>query len=82
MEQEVKTEIIEDIISGVECPKCFECYRSGFVNLGKVRDIGREAFLECLEENPQCCEFSLSFGESSSYCLCPVRIYIADKLKK
>ena len=72
---------IEKIIKDMNCPKDFVCYKSGFKNLCKARDIGLESFLKCLEENPRECVFSLSFGYSY-LCTCPLRIYIARKLKK
>ena len=53
---------IEEIISGMECPKDFECYKSGFANVGKVKDVGIELLLECSEEHPEMCKFSLPFG--------------------
>ncbi len=69
---------MEEIISGIECPKGFICYRSGFTHLCKVGGIEKKGFLECLEENCQDCQFSLPF-ENPASCLCPVRIYIATE---
>ena len=61
MEQDYDKEI-KEIMGGMKCPYDFKCYKSGFDNLCKAKDIGIESFLECLEENPQECHFSLSFG--------------------
>jgi len=72
---------IEKIIGGMKCPRDFKCYKSGLENLCKAKDIGIESFLECLEKNTQECKFSLSFGYSY-YCQCPLRRYIAKRLKK
>ncbi len=69
---------IEEIMSGIECPRAFACYTSGFSNLGKVRGIGRAGFLECLENDCANCQFSLPFA-TPAVCLCPVRIYIATE---
>lgn len=80
MDQNHKRQI-EEIIGGMKCPKDFECYKLGFNNLCKAKDIGIESFLECLEKNPQACKFSISFGHSY-FCQCPLRNYIAKKLKK
>ena len=80
MEQDIKKEV-EEIISGLQCPKDFECYKSGFENLCKAKDIGLKNYLECLEEDPTSCTFSLSMS-GLYYCECPLRIYIAKKLKK
>ena len=72
---------IEKIISTIECKKDIKCYESNFENICKAKDIGLKLFLVCLEENPQTCHFSLSFGKEY-YCKCPLRIYIAKELKK
>lgn len=72
---------IEEIIGEMKCPKYLKCYKLGFKNLCKAQDIGIDTFLECLEENPQDCKFSLSFG-FGYFCKCPLRIYIIKELKK
>ncbi|MBN1360532.1 MAG: hypothetical protein JW993_08070 [Sedimentisphaerales bacterium] len=69
---------IEEIMSGIECPKAFACYTSGFSDVGQVRGIGKTGFLECLESDCVDCQFSLSFAVPAA-CLCPVRIYIATE---
>jgi hypothetical protein len=78
MEGEDKKEILE-IIGELKCPKHFKCYKSGFENLCKARDVGIESFLECLEDVPLDCKFSISFGRAY-YCQCPLRVYISKKL--
>ena len=70
---------IEDIIAHIQCPKGFSCYRSGFVDLSQVRDIGLESFVECLEEDPQTCLFLVPFA-SKHLCRCRLRIYVAKQL--
>ena len=72
---------IDKIMSEITCQKDFTCYKSGFENLGKIKDVQAEGFLECLEEGSEDCQFSLFFGEEPS-CLCPLRIYVANKLRK
>jgi len=72
---------IEEIMRGMKCSKDFECYKLGFTNLGRIRDIGMETFVECLAENGQACEFSFPFGDRR-FCKCRLRIYLAKKLKK
>ena len=74
-------EKLEDIVNGLKCPKDFKCYKSGFKDLCKAEDIGIESFLVCLEEDPSECQFSIPFGEAY-FCECPLRIYIAKKIKK
>jgi hypothetical protein len=70
-----------DIIADVDCVKGFECCTSGFVNLCKIRINEENSFIECLEESPDPCTFSLPC-EEKKFCLCPVRIHIAKTLKK
>jgi hypothetical protein len=78
--QEQRQEI-EKIASGLNCSKDFRCYKSGSEKLCKARDFGMEEYIDCLEENPEKCEFSLPFGEGY-LCKCALRIYIAKNLKK
>ena len=55
---------IEKIIGGMKCPRDFKCYKSGFKNLCKAKDIGVEGYVECLEDNPAACVFSVPFGHT------------------
>lgn len=71
---------VEEIITGVKCPKDFICYYSGFHTLCNAKDIGIESFVECLEKKKEC-KFSFRFA-LCYLCRCPVRVYIAKKLKK
>jgi hypothetical protein len=80
MEQD-NMKMIEDIIDGIKCPKDFKCYKMGFENLCEAKDLGLSNFLRCLEKNPQECKFSTPYGPWY-LCECPLRIYIAKKLKK
>ena len=85
MEQERKEEI-EEIMARMECPKDFRCYHSGLGALCAAKDIGTDIYLECLEENPGDCKFSLTVGDSYAFgdsylCACPLRIYICKRLK-
>ena len=82
MGQEDKEEI-EQIMAGMECAKDFECYKSGFEKLGRVKDGGLDNYVWCLEEKGKArdCGFSLWFGDGM-LCKCPLRVYIAKKLKK
>ena len=74
-------EEIEKIIDRIECTKDFKCYKSGFENLCKARDIGVEGYLECLEKDAKDCIFAVPFGYGF-LCKCPLRIYIAKELQK
>jgi hypothetical protein len=80
MEQDYKKEI-EKIIAGFECPKDFECYKSKFQVLSRVRDIGMDSMLECLEETPVACNFAISYGYGY-FCKCLLRVFISKKLNK
>ena len=80
MEQDLEKEL-RKAIGDLECPKAFKCCTEGLENISKVRDIGLGSYLECLEENAFACPFSVYFGDSY-YCECPLRVYIAKKLKK
>ena len=80
IDEELEKEIAE-IIGDLKCTKNFKCYRSGFENLCKAKDFGNRFLLECLEEIPEECKFSVVFGRSY-FCQCPLRVYIAKKMKK
>ena len=80
MEQVYKTKI-EDIIGKIKCSKDFKCYQLGFENLCRAKDIGIQSFLECLEEKPNKCNFSIRIN-SFYLCSCPLRIYIAKNKSK
>jgi hypothetical protein len=80
MEEDHQKEI-ENIIGQLHCSKNFICYKSGLEVLCKAKDVGRKSHLECLDKHPFECNFSLSFG-GKYYCNCPLRVYIAKKLKK
>jgi hypothetical protein len=80
MEEDYKKKI-EEIIGQLKCSKDFECYKAGYENLCKAKDIGLESFLECLEQDLQGCQFSIPFG-NTRFCQCPLRVYIAKKLNK
>lgn len=79
IEEDVRN-YIESIITVIECPKDFICYYSGFNNICNAKDIGIESFVECLEKKKEC-KFSFRFA-LIYLCKCPVRVYIAKKLKR
>ncbi len=80
MEQDLETEL-QEIMGGVTCPKDFKCYKSGLENLCKAEDVGLQWYLLCLEPQPQECKFSVLI-ENKYLCECPLRVYLAKKLKK
>jgi hypothetical protein len=80
MDEDLKKEI-KKIIGDMQCPENFKCCKSGFEAVCKAKDVGLESHLVCLEENPFECPFSVSFGRAY-YCHCPLRVYVAKKLRK
>jgi len=63
----------------------FECYKSHFGVPCKAKDIGLATYLECLEENPRDCKFSVKVSASFSQiylCQSPRRVFIAKTFKK
>jgi hypothetical protein len=77
---EQKTQI-EEIVSGMECPKDFKCYKSGFENLCKTKIFQDGGAIECLDESSWLCEFCFGFG-MGYFCQCPLRKYIAKHFYK
>jgi len=76
--KDIKTRI-EEIKGEINCPQNYKCIESGYENLCKTQDIRTEPYIECLDEHPDKCSFSIRFG-SSYWCKCPLRIYIAEEL--
>jgi len=72
---------IEAILNGLQCSKGFECNTSGLKKLCRAEDIGLGTFLICLEGGPKACNFVVLFGDKH-FCQCPLRVYIAKKLRK
>jgi hypothetical protein len=70
---------VETITGGMECPKGFECYKSGFEKPPKVRKVADGKVLECLEEAPKTCRFRVDFG-SGGFCECPVLNFAVQEL--
>ena len=81
MTERINKKQIEEIISGISCPKDFVCYKSGFENLCNAEDIWQDSFLKCLEDNPGGCVFAIRYA-SAYYCKCPLRVYIAKTVRK
>ncbi|MDT8303988.1 MAG: hypothetical protein RQ760_21075 [Sedimentisphaerales bacterium] len=78
--QENKAQI-EEIFSGIECPKNFRCYKSGFEDLCKVRIFPDGELIECFDESGKLCKFSFDFGYGC-FCKCPLRRYIAKNFNR
>ena len=80
MDEETKTKI-QEITGSFECPKDFQCYKSEFEILCKVKDVWLEQYVELLEEEPPECKLSFPFGEGH-FCQCPLRVFIFKEMKK
>jgi hypothetical protein len=80
MEQEHEKKL-KEIIGDIKCPKDFKCCKQGFKNLCKAGDIGPGGTIKCLEKRAYDCSFTTLYN-GVFYCTCPLRVYIAKKLKK
>jgi len=72
---------IEAIIGQLNCQKNFKCATSGFENLCKAKDIGIDTHLQCHDNAPFLCGFSLKV-DREYFCSCPLRVYLAKHLGK
>ena len=70
--------LIRDAIEELVCPKGFRCCTEGLEKLCKVKDVGMQTFVQCLEQHAHECPFSkhLAFVY---VCKCPLRVYIAKE---
>ena len=61
--KDIKTRI-EEIKVKINCPQNYMCIESGYENLCKGQDMRVEPYIECLDEHPSRCSFSIRFGSS------------------
>ncbi len=61
------------------CPIGCRCYKVDPELICRARSTGLDNLLECLEDNPGDCTFSMSFG-GSYFCKCSTRIELARLL--
>jgi hypothetical protein len=71
---------IDKIIMSMQCPKDFECAKSDFTELRKVRDLGLTGLVECMADRGDECVFAIPFG-FGHFCKCPLRVYLAKEPK-
>jgi len=64
----------------VECPYGFICLEQGFQKAGKVRDMGMDSYVQCLQEQADDCPMRFCFGYSY-FCKCKIRVYAAKNLQ-
>ena len=62
----------------MKCPKGFICNESGFKTLCKASYLGQDKYVECLDDKPRQCSFSLTFGHTF-LCNCPLRVRMAKE---
>lgn len=74
-------EQIEGIISSMDCPKEFKCYKSNFENICRAADRGLDTLADCCDAGTTTCEFRVSFGRGA-FCRCPLRVFVAKHLDK
>jgi hypothetical protein len=72
---------IERMLEDISCPKLVQCYYTGLKVLCRARDVGLQSLVECLEENPDDCPFSLSLS-GLRFCKCAIRVYIAKNIEQ
>ncbi len=76
-----QTREIERIMDSMKCSKAFICYKSGFKDLCKVKNVGEGRIIECSPENRGPCTYRFTFT-GRIFCKCPLRHYIARNLKR
>jgi hypothetical protein len=72
-------EDIEKIMTEMDCPSDFECFKSEFKTL--CRAGLRNKYTDCLDEKGCSFKHSVLFG-SGSVCHCKLRTYVAKNLRK
>ena len=73
--------LIEKLAAKFQCPKDFKCYRSGFTELCKAKDINSVEHIEYLYDDAPNCIFSL-LRVNLYLCKCPLRIYLIKELNR
>ncbi|RKY13164.1 MAG: hypothetical protein DRP52_03460 [Planctomycetota bacterium] len=71
---------IEQIITTFKCSLDYRCYALKFEELCGAIIFGDGEMIECIDKNAANCQFSAPFGEGY-FCDCPLRAYVAKKLK-
>ena len=63
------------------CPHGCKCYKLKPDEICKARATDLENLLECIEDDPEQCTFSMAFG-GTYFCKCQTRIELAKILDK
>ena len=78
---EEQREKIDKILKEITCPSGCRCSDAEPGDLCKARSFGVHSLLECLEDVPENCTFSVAFG-GSYFCKCSARLKIAEVLEE
>ena len=78
---EKKLKQIKQILASSPCPTGCKCYINRQDELCSARTTDLNNLLECLEDNPEDCSFSVAFG-GTYFCKCRTRIEIAKILNE
>ena len=78
---EEQKKMIAKIISEMQCSRGCKCLGRKPEDICKARFFGVHSLLECLEDAPGNCTFSVAFG-GSFFCKCPARLKIAQILEE
>jgi hypothetical protein len=70
-----------EAMPGLELLKDCECYKPRLGFSCKAKDVGLDAYVECLEMYSSTCPFSVSYAHSY-YCKCPARVFMAKELEQ
>ena len=70
---------VKQVLDKSSCPNGCKCYRIQPKEMCKARSMGINNLLECLEDEPGECSFSMAFG-GSYFCKCQTRIELAKIL--
>jgi len=76
---EEKLKQIKKILETSSCPTNCKCYGANREEICRARQTDLDNLLECLEDHPEDCSFSIAFG-GSYYCKCQTRIELAKIL--
>lgn len=80
MKEEQRKKIAK-ILREMQCSRGCKCLGREPEDLCKVKSFGVHSLLECLEDVPENCTFSVAFG-GSYFCKCPARLKIAEILEE
>ena len=72
---------VEKMLHGLNCSKGFTCFISGQEDLCRAEDIGLDSYLVCLNIIRENVHSLLQRMETCHFCQCPLRVYIAKKMK-